>query len=247
MPFMCCCFSHRYGQKSGPGVGDLVVAAGPIISNVDGTDWIPVKVAGEDLFLPVYRPQLPTEAVPRFFFRGGRDAKRVWQMVPALHVACAWVRPKVAEMILQHVNTEGIDAALYHACNGVPARWSFALDHPRLKIVQTLVTKKANVNSLHGSLGLSPSRAAAQNGHAHVLDFLLLNKADINHTAKDDTTLLYAAAAKNHEEVLKVLISRKAGINVVGRSGTTALYMAAQNSHIQALELLLSCPEVRYC
>ncbi|NNF99470.1 MAG: hypothetical protein HKM93_08840 [Desulfobacteraceae bacterium] len=124
-----------------------------------------------------------------------------------------------------------------------------ACDRGRVKIVQLLLSRGANVN-LAGNQGRTPMMMAA--GHAKTLDILkiLINEnADI-HAVDDhgisvfDNAILGVVSRQTSMESLKFLVGQGLDVNKSTQKGKTegytALMIAARSNHIELATYLIS-------
>jgi ankyrin repeat protein len=91
----------------------------------------------------------------------------------------------------------------------------------------------------------TPLIAAAQNGHANVVEALILAGADLNKPNKDFETPIFKAAKHGNLAIVEMLIFYKADVNRESNEGYTPLHEAAfaeqspMNSYIEIIQLLL--------
>ncbi|KAF2308889.1 hypothetical protein GH714_022808 [Hevea brasiliensis] len=80
---------------------------------------------------------------------------------------------------------------------------------------------------------------AAWSGHAHVVNYLCKNKADVGAAAMDDMGAIHFAAQKGHLEVVRTLLSSGVSIKTSTRKGLTPLHYAAQGSNLELVKYLV--------
>jgi ankyrin repeat protein len=85
---------------------------------------------------------------------------------------------------------------------------------------------------------LDAIRTAALKGHYELVQLFLDSGADVNMTAKYESSPLAAACAGGHYQIAKLLLDHGAEIDTAGYRGT-ALFKAAQNGHERIVDLLL--------
>jgi ankyrin repeat protein len=91
----------------------------------------------------------------------------------------------------------------------------------------------------------TPLIAAAQNGHANVVEALILAGADLNKPNKALETPIFKAAKHGNLAIVEMLIFYKADVNRESNEGYTPLHEAAfaeqspMNSYIEIIQLLL--------
>lgn len=100
--------------------------------------------------------------------------------------------------------------------------------------------------SLRDGAGRTPLTAAAIAGQKEVVEFLLLQGADVNDKGFMEMTPLADMAAswgqrddRSCTEIAEALLSHGARPNAVDRYGVTPLYWAAESGHAQMIRLLL--------
>lgn len=76
--------------------------------------------------------------------------------------------------------------------------------------------------------GETPLMKASANGHWPVCDYLVKEKAKVNHHDADYQTALMWAAAEGHKETVEGLAAADAKIDIVTKQGKTALMLAAK-------------------
>ncbi|XP_055308114.1 integrin-linked protein kinase-like [Sitodiplosis mosellana] len=78
------------------------------------------------------------------------------------------------------------------------------------------------------------------NGRKTVVDFLIMNGANVNSEDRIHQTPLHLATEKNHMEVVELLIAKKARVNSVDIHGRTPLHYAAKNGNLQIVKILVN-------
>lgn len=82
---------------------------------------------------------------------------------------------------------------------------------------------------------------AASTGHEPVVNLLLSNGADPNHSNKSKETALLLASSGGHEPVVQLLLKNGADPHISDNDGNTALFLAAGEGHELVVQLLLDC------
>lgn len=80
-------------------------------------------------------------------------------------------------------------------------------------------------------------RLAAESGHAHIVEFLLAEGAEIN---SGTTTALHYAVEKGHRAVVELLLARGADVNARDGAGQTPIDIALSRYRKEIVELLRS-------
>jgi ankyrin repeat protein len=80
---------------------------------------------------------------------------------------------------------------------------------------------------------------AANNGHADIVEVLLVNEADPEAETYEGTRSLHIASLRGNKEVAEVLINRSANINAQDKSFHTPIHYAAENGHKHLVKLFL--------
>ncbi|MEZ4565763.1 MAG: ankyrin repeat domain-containing protein [Desulfobacterales bacterium] len=82
-----------------------------------------------------------------------------------------------------------------------------------------------------GENGWTALIAAATEGHLIVVNFLIVEGAEVNIADDNGDTALMCAAMKGHVDVIKLLLEKGAAINIKDNQGWTALIAAASQGH----------------
>ena len=112
-------------------------------------------------------------------------------------------------------------------------------------IVAALLEHKADINALDHS-NRTPLIIAVSNWHAHIVDLLCSNGADVNipsnlkdsNTPQTGWTTLHEAAKIGSVNIIKTLLHHEADINAMDASQLSPLWAAVSNGHPGAVELL---------
>ncbi|KAJ8298014.1 hypothetical protein KUTeg_024545 [Tegillarca granosa] len=106
------------------------------------------------------------------------------------------------------------------------------------KIIQTLLTNKANVNSsledIYPSLHL-----AAQNRHDFTVQLLVDNRVSFDNNYKDGFTRLHSASENGHDRTEQILIDIGARVNYCYNNVVTLLHLASQKGHDSTVQILI--------
>jgi ankyrin repeat protein len=82
--------------------------------------------------------------------------------------------------------------------------------------------------------------SAAWSAHKEVVEFLIANGANANHSDRDGRTPLHDAASQNYPDIVKVLLANGADVNARDNDKWTPLLNAAFNGAAEAAEVLIT-------
>uniref|UniRef100_A0A0G4HED1 Uncharacterized protein n=1 Tax=Chromera velia CCMP2878 TaxID=1169474 RepID=A0A0G4HED1_9ALVE len=91
----------------------------------------------------------------------------------------------------------------------------------------------------YGSAQVTPLFAAAEQGHLHMVNFLLDSGADIEAASNKGLTPLYAATQMGQLKVVETLLDRGANPNAPTENGQTALHECAYKNFLEIMEVLV--------
>uniref|UniRef100_A0A1E1XQL3 Putative integrin-linked kinase n=1 Tax=Amblyomma sculptum TaxID=1581419 RepID=A0A1E1XQL3_AMBSC len=74
--------------------------------------------------------------------------------------------------------------------------------------------------------GFSPLHWAAKEGHANIVDMLIVRGSRVNATNMGDDTALHLSAAHGHRDIVHMLLKRKMDVNAINEHGNTPLHYA---------------------
>jgi len=82
----------------------------------------------------------------------------------------------------------------------------------------------------------------AENGHVHIVQFMLTNNADINSTdqKKNNANALLLACEQCHHELIEFLLNHKINVNHRDACGNSALHLAVESQSIEIVKLLIA-------
>lgn len=105
--------------------------------------------------------------------------------------------------------------------------------------VETLAPDGLNLE-VTNRFGETPLMLAAQNGHVHVVRYLLgLGAAMVSNDPSARSTALFGAAANGHFDVVQCLCERGADVNWQRNDSATALNVATEREHIEVVASLV--------
>jgi ankyrin repeat protein len=108
--------------------------------------------------------------------------------------------------------------------------------------IRDLIKGNPDLTSARDEDGFSPLHLAAANGHKGVVEFLLMNKADVK--AKDNagsTPLHQAAAAEGQRtDLVEILLAHDADVNAADKRGLTPLHYATLANNLEVIKSLLA-------
>ncbi|CAC5399437.1 unnamed protein product [Mytilus coruscus] len=115
----------------------------------------------------------------------------------------------------------------------------FACQEGHTKVVQMLITSKADINKCDET-GSSPLFIACNNGHTEVVQMLINNKADINKCNNEEVSSLFISCQQGYTNVVKMLINNKADINKCNDEEVCPLYIACQQGCTNVVKMLIN-------
>uniref|UniRef100_A0A8C4S8K4 Espin like n=1 Tax=Erpetoichthys calabaricus TaxID=27687 RepID=A0A8C4S8K4_ERPCA len=150
-----------------------------------------------------------------------------------LHLATRFGHRDLVQWLMQ----AGSNAELETDCGALPAHYAAArgdLTCLKLLIDQTSVNRQTRN-------GATPLYLACQEGHLHIVEFLVKDcGADVHLRAHDGMTVLHAAAHMGHHALVVWLGSfTDMDLSIQDNEGATALHFAASGGHHRILERLL--------
>jgi ankyrin repeat protein len=120
--------------------------------------------------------------------------------------------------------------------------WKTAVTHGAVGELQRLLLAGVDVNARdeHGQTGLM---IAAKAGHKSVVEWLIGQRANLNHTAKYGLSALMLAVVNGHVSVVRLLVRAGAnhelrGTGAPGFAGKTALDLAIARDGSEIVEIL---------
>ncbi|XP_069700475.1 26S proteasome non-ATPase regulatory subunit 10-like isoform X2 [Periplaneta americana] len=81
--------------------------------------------------------------------------------------------------------------------------------------------------------------AAARNGNAAAMQFLVDTQIDIEETDSNKKTLLQLASEAGHTDTVQVVLNAGAHVNAAKRDGASPLNLAAEGGHVEVCKVLL--------
>ena len=93
----------------------------------------------------------------------------------------------------------------------------------------------------------TPLHKAAAEGHASVLEKLLVCSPDIEDQTKEGRTALYVAVDHGHKEAVDVLLDHRAQVLAQDKDKSTPLHCAAWRPRLHILKRLLEAPDAGKC
>ncbi|GBL81153.1 Serine/threonine-protein phosphatase 6 regulatory ankyrin repeat subunit B [Araneus ventricosus] len=122
-------------------------------------------------------------------------------------------------------------------CNDItPLHLAAKLGHR--VIVETLITKGADVNAVTAIDKTTPLHNAASEGAVEVVKILLRKKAKMNARSFDGSTPLHFAVYPGHANVVKLLIENGANVNIADYKNRTAIELAVAHGKLEIVKML---------
>lgn len=160
----------------------------------------------------------------------GRSSNELEQV---LSTACQRGQVDCVKQLLELLPKQSVKAAASRSM--VPAAAS-----GQVEVAEVLLAASADVCTVAADeQRTSPLIAAADEGAARMLRWLLSNRADVESTSKDGATALMAVSSKGSDDGVEVLLSAKANPNKQATNGWTALMFAAQQGRLEVARKLL--------
>lgn len=94
--------------------------------------------------------------------------------------------------------------------------------------------------NISDSYGRTALHYAAENGHAHIIDVLLMAGSFVNAMDFEGMTPLYLASARGNTEAVQSLVQHSANINLRATDKSTPLHSAASRGQIAITRILLN-------
>ncbi|KAK9499100.1 hypothetical protein O3M35_003609 [Rhynocoris fuscipes] len=121
----------------------------------------------------------------------------------------------------------------------------WACENGEIEVVKKLLRRNIQLLEVTDNDGYTPLHRACYNGHAKLVEFLLMSGAKHDCETIDKWQPLLSACRWNQLECAALLISHGADVNATSNGGVTALHLAAGHAEAQKLlELLLCHPEI---
>eukprot|EP01100_Stratorugosa_tubuloviscum_P009661 TRINITY_DN404_c0_g1_i1.p1 TRINITY_DN404_c0_g1~~TRINITY_DN404_c0_g1_i1.p1 ORF type:complete len:183 (+),score=73.83 TRINITY_DN404_c0_g1_i1:52-549(+) len=117
--------------------------------------------------------------------------------------------------------------------------WDAAADGNLELCKKRLESAMVKINSKDAQ-GRTPLHEAARWNHAHVIDWLIENGAEIEIQTVDGSTALQIAAAHGQVTAIEMLLNKGAQIDSKNQNLDTPLMMASSRGHIPAINILLA-------
>lgn len=144
-----------------------------------------------------------------------------------LGLAAAQGRTSVLAVLLEHGMAVNSVMPLY-----------VAAQNGHIETVTFLLEKSSQAIDQANASGVTPFLAAAEKGHAAIMQLLLKKDAAINQVDNSGATALFIAAEKGHEETVKFLLAKRAAIDRPNEKGITPLQAAEANGHLKVAQLI---------
>mmetsp|Transcript_14784 Transcript_14784/g.36123 ORF Transcript_14784/g.36123 Transcript_14784/m.36123 type:complete len:341 (-) Transcript_14784:381-1403(-) len=109
-----------------------------------------------------------------------------------------------------------------------------------IKLTQSLIRSRVDVNEHLDEDGYAPLTVAAENGHLQIVKMLVRARAEVNrrHLEWSDTAL-HKASAEGHFSVVKYLVEMRASLTDKCCDGFCALTYASSHGHLSSVRFLI--------
>lgn len=114
----------------------------------------------------------------------------------------------------------------------------FAIEGDDVEEVADWIDRGADVNCQSKGTGQTPLYVATQFGNLNIVNFLLVNGADVNGRNRDGKTPLFAGV--NNFRIAQKLINVGANPNIADNKKETPLFLAVEGDRLGIINLLLS-------
>ena len=115
-----------------------------------------------------------------------------------------------------------------------------ACSQNKLTIIRYLIEKAEISVGIKGDNGQTLLHVAADNGYFAIVQYLILNHANIEERDSFGRTPLHYASMNGHFEIVKYLISHGADIEKQDNDGRASLLYASMNVHYEIVDYLIS-------
>eukprot|EP01095_Lingulamoeba_sp_RSL-Kostka_P002332 TRINITY_DN13189_c0_g1_i1.p1 TRINITY_DN13189_c0_g1~~TRINITY_DN13189_c0_g1_i1.p1 ORF type:complete len:266 (+),score=80.78 TRINITY_DN13189_c0_g1_i1:113-910(+) len=114
-----------------------------------------------------------------------------------------------------------------------------AIEHQNAEMIEILVNKKADIEKCD-LVGDTPLLCASYLGYVDMVKSLIINKADINNSSKEENrSALFIATENRHPDVVKLLIENKADITIRTDNDITAIDFAFENKYDDVVDAIV--------
>ena len=142
-----------------------------------------------------------------------------------------------AEMAVELVLNDGVDADTPAQCNRTPLLWgSLTLSSTMIK---TLIDLGADVNAQRTDDKNAPLLLAAGWNNYMATHLLLEHGADINQRSKDGSSPLSGVVKNNQENVAKLLLANNADVSFQDSEGESLLHLSVSRGLFKVTQLLI--------
>ena len=142
-----------------------------------------------------------------------------------------------AEMAVELVLHDGVDADIPALCNRTPLLWGSRSSSSMM--IKTLIDLGADVNAQRTDDKVAPLYLAAWLNNYMATRLLLEHGADINLRSKYGSSALYTAVCKKHENVAKLLLENNADVSIQDSEGDSHLHLSVSRGLFKVTQLLI--------
>lgn len=151
-----------------------------------------------------------------------------------LHLAASFGRAEIVQLLLVYgANIEARDK------KNQSTALIFAIIKGHIQVVQTLLSRKANINACNAYEGTA-LLYAAEKGFVEIVEMLVSAGANVNAKNLNGDTPLKAAFCSKNPEIIKTLILHGADVHTPMNNGFTSLHAAVQFGFLEVVQMLLA-------
>jgi len=98
---------------------------------------------------------------------------------------------------------------------------------------------KIDINKTGVFVGTTALLESSENGHHSIVEFLVLNGADVNQATQNGHTPLFVSSQNGHFSIVNFLVQNGVHINQARNDGVTPLLVSSQNGYLPIVKFLV--------